>query len=238
MLYILRREILGTEVKTLCLDFTGILVLCTVQVAQKEWESQSSDIAHERAQRAPTLQCALTAQLVPGAGSRQTQHAFQLRLHIRLGRHLGGLQCLEVIALLEFADFAQHLDEFPHLLVHAGTPLQLGSIDLVDKPCRGGRGLCANTLALPLVGFLAWPDGLARLPGSLSGLELGTLSLFFRLSGLKLRPSGLALRPLLGDSLQPQEGQRLAVLGQVPCPPATWAHHRRRSAGHRNGGHY
>mmetsp|Transcript_46354 Transcript_46354/g.132665 ORF Transcript_46354/g.132665 Transcript_46354/m.132665 type:complete len:200 (+) Transcript_46354:166-765(+) len=199
-------------------------------------------MTHALVQEAPSLHCLLTPHLVACAGSRQTQHALQLRLHIRLPRHLGGLQCLEMLALLEFADFAQHLDEFPHLFVDAGTPLQLGSIDLVDKPCRGGRGLCANTLALPLVGFLAWPGGVARLPGSLSGLELDTCFLLFRLSGLqlllRLRPSGLALRPLLGDTLQPQEGQRLAVLGQVPCPPATCAHHRRRSARHRNGGHY
>mmetsp|Transcript_171372 Transcript_171372/g.549331 ORF Transcript_171372/g.549331 Transcript_171372/m.549331 type:complete len:217 (-) Transcript_171372:10-660(-) len=185
-------------------------------------------------ERAPILHCALAAQLVPGTGSRQTQRALQLRLHIRLPRHLGGLQCLEVSALLELADFAQHLGEFPHILVHAGTPLQLGSIDLVDKPCRGGRGLCVSTLALPLVGFLVWPGGL-------SGLELGTLLLVLRLSGLKLllllRPLGLALRPLLGDTLQPQEGQRLAVLGHVPYPPATCAHRSRRSAGHSNGGH-
>mmetsp|Transcript_16694 Transcript_16694/g.43921 ORF Transcript_16694/g.43921 Transcript_16694/m.43921 type:complete len:200 (-) Transcript_16694:59-658(-) len=198
-------------------------------------------MTHALVQEAPSLHCLLTPHLVACADSRQTQHALQLRLHVWLPRHLGGLQCLEMLALLEFADFAQHLDEFPHLLVNAGTPLQLGSIDLVDKPCRGGRGLCANTLALPLVGFLAWPDGLARLPGSLSGLELGTLFIFFLLSGLKLlvrlRPSGLALRPLLGDTLQPQEGQRLAVLGQVPCPPATRAHRRRRCAGHRHGGH-
>mmetsp|Transcript_110016 Transcript_110016/g.354835 ORF Transcript_110016/g.354835 Transcript_110016/m.354835 type:complete len:203 (-) Transcript_110016:64-672(-) len=198
-------------------------------------------MTHGRAQPTPTLHCALAAQLVPGAGSRQTQSALQLRLHLRLARHLGGLQCLEVLALLELAYFAQHLGEFPHIPVHAGAPLHLGSIDRVDKPSRGGRGLRASTIALPLVGFLAWPGGVARLPGSHSGLELDTCFLLFRLSGLqlllRLRPSGLALRPLLGDTMQPQEGQRLAVLGQVPCHPATCAHRRRRTAGHRNGGH-
>mmetsp|Transcript_171380 Transcript_171380/g.549366 ORF Transcript_171380/g.549366 Transcript_171380/m.549366 type:complete len:201 (-) Transcript_171380:71-673(-) len=199
-------------------------------------------MTHGRAQPTPTLHCALAAQLVPGAGSRQTQRALQLRLHIRLPRHLGGLQCLEVSALLELADFAQHLGEFPHILVHAGMPLHLGGMDLLDEPSRGGCGLRASTLARPLVGILAtWRGSMARLPGRLSGLELGMLLLVLRPSGLKLLRSlcqlGLALRPLLGDTLQPQEGQRLAVLGQVPCPPATRAHRRRRSAGHRNGGH-
>mmetsp|Transcript_23316 Transcript_23316/g.59406 ORF Transcript_23316/g.59406 Transcript_23316/m.59406 type:complete len:215 (-) Transcript_23316:68-712(-) len=105
--------------------------------------------------------------------------------------------------------------------------------------CRGCHGLCASTIALPLVGFIAWPGGLASFPGSPSALELGTFFLVLRLSGLKpffvLRPLGLALHPLLGYTLQQQEGQRLAVLGQVPRPPAPRAHHR--STGHRNGGH-
>mmetsp|Transcript_171381 Transcript_171381/g.549369 ORF Transcript_171381/g.549369 Transcript_171381/m.549369 type:complete len:204 (-) Transcript_171381:204-815(-) len=197
---------------------------------------------HALAQEAPSLHCQLTPHLVACAGSRQTQHAVQLRLHLWLPRHLGGLHCLEVIALLELADIAQHLGKLPHFLVHASTPLHLGSIGLVDKPCGWCCGLRASTLDRPFVGILAtWRGCLARLPSILSGLELGTLFLFFRHSGLKLlrllRPSGLAPRPLLGDTLQPQEGQRLAVLGQVARTAATGAHRRSRSAGHRDGRH-
>mmetsp|Transcript_77098 Transcript_77098/g.249564 ORF Transcript_77098/g.249564 Transcript_77098/m.249564 type:complete len:258 (+) Transcript_77098:425-1198(+) len=81
---------------------------------------------------------------------------------------------------------------------------------LPHRTVAEGVGFRASTLALPLVGFLPWPRGLARLPGSMSGLELGMLLLVRHLSGLKLllflRLLDLVLRLLLGETLQPQEG--------------------------------